>query len=69
MMARSFSSDNKELAMLLGAINFFSFNFDTAIGSKSTKTSLHNRYTSEMSLLIKYDGTSVGTIPNYVPFA
>lgn len=40
MMPRNLSSDIRELAMLPGAINFFSFNFATAIGSKSAKTSL-----------------------------
>lgn len=39
-MARSFSSDSKELAGLPGEVIFFSFNFETAIGSKPKKTSL-----------------------------
>lgn len=40
MMARSFGSDNKELAVLPGDITFFSFSLETAMGSKSMKTSL-----------------------------
>ena len=42
MIERNFSSDNKELAVLPGATSFFSFNFETATGSKSAKTSLQN---------------------------
>lgn len=40
IMARSFSSDSKEVAGLPGAENFFSFNFEMATGSKFKKTSL-----------------------------
>lgn len=42
MIARNFSSDNRELAVLPGAIIFFSLKFATATGSKSAKTSLQN---------------------------
>lgn len=40
MIARSFGSDNNEVAGLPGAVTFFSFKFDTETGSKSKKTSL-----------------------------
>jgi hypothetical protein len=40
MIARSFGSDKRELAVLPGAIIFFSFNFETVTGSKSANASL-----------------------------
>jgi hypothetical protein len=44
MIARSFGSDKRELAVLPGAIIFFSFNFETVTGSKSANASLQKEY-------------------------
>lgn len=40
MIARSFGSDKRELAVLPVATIFFSFSLETEMGSKSMKTSL-----------------------------
>lgn len=41
--ARSFGSDSRKLAVLPGAMNFFSFSLATASGLKSMKTSLKKK--------------------------
>ena len=46
IMARNLSSDSSELAVLPGAIIFFSFNFATTVGSKSANTSLRKEILS-----------------------
>lgn len=44
MMDRNLTSDSTELATLPGASIFFSFNLETANGSKSSKTSLQEKW-------------------------
>jgi hypothetical protein len=53
MIARSLSSDNREAAALPGAMIFFSLNFETAIGSKSAKTSLQMKLVYKLHLSIQ----------------
>jgi hypothetical protein len=54
MIARSLSSDNREAAVLPGAMIFFSLNFETAIGSKSAKTSLQIKVFYKLYLAIQF---------------
>jgi hypothetical protein len=54
MIARSLSSDNREAAALPGAMIFFSLNFETAIGSKSAKTSLQIKVFYKLYLAIQF---------------